>query len=78
MRTYFAQDGSYGDADGIVVLDTNQWSDYEWNLVSLCADRDRTELAQDINDWLNYGKPPAGSLLEELIQEAYPDEPVNI
>lgn len=29
--TYIAQDGSYGDAHGLVIVDTTAWSDADWN-----------------------------------------------
>jgi len=28
--TYFARDGSYGDAGGILIINTEDWSDDDW------------------------------------------------
>jgi hypothetical protein len=36
--SYFAIDGSYGDADGMVVVDTAEWSPEQWMFISEDAD----------------------------------------
>lgn len=46
--TYFATDGSYGDADDILVIDTSDWSDDEWDAVRECADSARHDVARQI------------------------------
>lgn len=46
--TYFAQDGSYGDSAGMVILDTRAWSEEQWNLVSEASDSDRVALALQV------------------------------
>jgi hypothetical protein len=32
--TYFAQDGSYGDASGLTVIDTTLWIELDWEGIS--------------------------------------------
>ena len=34
MRTYFANDDSYGDAGGIIILNTTDWPDWVWDYIS--------------------------------------------
>lgn len=45
---YFAADGSYGDAEGLVVVDTADWSDDEFDAVVGCADSERRDLAREL------------------------------
>jgi hypothetical protein len=33
MMTYFATDGSYGDGEDILVLDTWEWTDEMWDFI---------------------------------------------
>lgn len=33
--TYFAADGTYGDADQLIVVDTTDWTEYEWETIAL-------------------------------------------
>lgn len=44
--SYFATDGSYGSASGLVVADTTNWSSSMWALVEACSDDVRQELAE--------------------------------
>jgi len=30
---YFATDGNYGSADGLVIVDTSDWDDDDWAIV---------------------------------------------
>jgi hypothetical protein len=46
METYFATDGSYGDGDGIVVIDTIYWTDAMWTMIDECSDYDRVYIAE--------------------------------
>lgn len=43
--TYFALDGNYGDADGIVIVDTTGWSEEDWTAIDEVGDADRANLA---------------------------------
>ena len=46
---YFANDGSYGDAEGIVVVDVTNWTDEDWNEdIEYAPDMARTQVARDI------------------------------
>jgi hypothetical protein len=42
---YFALDGNYGVADGMVVVDTQNWSEADWQAIDEVGDRDRATLA---------------------------------
>lgn len=42
-QTYFAFDGSYGDSDHLVTIDTSDWTEDDWNEIdSASDDRRRT------------------------------------
>ena len=43
--TYFAQDGSYGDAAGLVIIDTRAWNNEQWDRVESASDYARAALA---------------------------------
>jgi hypothetical protein len=47
-KTYFAEDGSYGDAERLVVMDTSDWTDEEWQKIEEASDWERPAIAQDI------------------------------
>jgi hypothetical protein len=33
-KTFFSKDGSYGDAAGLIVIDTTNWTIEDWNYVN--------------------------------------------
>lgn len=45
-KVYFSDDGSYGDGDGVVFVDTKDITDQVWDLIEQCRDNDRYEIAQ--------------------------------
>lgn len=50
---YFAADGNYGDAAGLVILDTTDWTPDHWRYVESLSEGERAEIAEDI--MLGYG-----------------------
>jgi hypothetical protein len=42
---YFAVDGNYGSADGIVIVDTSDWSEDDWEAIEMAGDSDRASVA---------------------------------
>jgi hypothetical protein len=77
-KSYFALDGSYGSAWGLVVVDTTRWSNAMWGLVEDCSDDVRGELAEHFaNNVHHFEKHHDGaeprcewcSLSEEDLQE---------
>ena len=45
MKHYFATDGNYGDADDILVTETDSWTEAHWELISEALDVDRIVIA---------------------------------
>ncbi len=46
--TYFAMDGNYGHAHGLVVIDTSVWVSSDWDAVENASDYDRISVALTI------------------------------
>ena len=46
--TYFAQDGSYGDAAGLIIIDTRAWNQDEWDRVDNALDLMRVSVALEV------------------------------
>lgn len=44
--SYFAIDGSYGDAEGMVVADTSDWTNEMWDMIHESSDFDRGYIAE--------------------------------
>jgi hypothetical protein len=44
--SYFAEDGSYGDASGILVMETTHFSELDWQMLEDCSDEQRTTVAR--------------------------------
>lgn len=43
MRLYFAADGSYGDASGLVIVDTSAWDESDWDDIDIYGDLSRLD-----------------------------------
>lgn len=50
VLSYFAEDGSYGSADGLVIMETTHWSELDW------------EIVESVNEW---NRPVVARLLTE-------------
>lgn len=48
--TYFAADGSYGDAAGLIVVDTTGWDVDDWDHIELAPESDRLHIAREMSD----------------------------
>lgn len=46
--TYFATDGSYGDATDLIVIDTDLFTEEDWDEIQNASDADRADLAYEI------------------------------
>jgi hypothetical protein len=44
--SYFAEDGSYGDASGMLVLETTHFSKLDWQMIHDCSDEQLTAVAR--------------------------------
>jgi len=46
--TYFATDGSFGNADGLEIVDTDDWDEDDWEMIENASDSERPALARHI------------------------------
>lgn len=44
--SYFAPDGNYGNAAGMVVIETTHWSEVDWQLLEAASDWHRPDVAR--------------------------------
>ena len=48
MATYFSTDGSYGDANGLIIVNTNAWPQDDWDRIEAASDWERPIVALEI------------------------------
>ena len=46
---YFAIDGNYGNADGIVLCQTQDWTKADWSEVEMASDHERANVAVEVS-----------------------------
>ena len=49
MNHYFATDGNYGNAENLVIIDTADWTEDEWDIIEQSPENDRTKIAQQLS-----------------------------
>lgn len=50
---YFAEDGNYGDANGLVVIETTRWTELDWEDIEMSSDESRPATAETISKKYN-------------------------
>jgi len=48
--SYFAEDGSYGSAGQLAIVDTSDWDDNDWQLIEEASDAERVYVARQIGE----------------------------
>lgn len=69
-KHYFDTNGSYGDAEGLVLVDTTGWTKDHWEFIQNLSDGQRAEIAED----LAYGK---GSIDQQDCPYGWQEEDPN-
>jgi hypothetical protein len=54
--TYFAKDGNYGDAAGVTIIDTSDWTDSDFEMLDSITDEFRPLAARMISEWIEGGR----------------------
>jgi hypothetical protein len=54
--TYFAKDGNYGDAAGVTIIDTSDWTDTDFEMLDGVSDEERPLAARTISEWIENGR----------------------
>jgi hypothetical protein len=47
---YFAEDGNYGNADGLTIMETTHWDDTDWEIIESAAEWARPEVARVLTE----------------------------
>lgn len=47
---YFAEDGNYGDADGLTIMETTHWDKTDWAIIEGASDWARPEIARILTE----------------------------
>jgi len=47
---YFAQDGNWGSAEEILLVDTTNWTEEDWELIEDATDSERGQIAQRLSE----------------------------
>lgn len=63
---YFASDGSYGDAEGIVLIDTSEWTEDEWAEIDGMTDSERYDFALALEYAAKMADAPVDTATENL------------
>lgn len=48
--TYFAEDGNYGSAEGITVMETTHWDETDWAIIEATSDWHRPAVARALTE----------------------------
>lgn len=54
---YFGQDGQFGHAEGIQIIETDDWTEDDWFMLVETAPSERAAFALDIANWIRLGRP---------------------
>lgn len=69
VLSYFAEDGSYGSADGITVMETTLWSQLDWQMIDEVSDEHRATVARLITE--TYEPDADQAFLRKKLEEDY-------
>jgi hypothetical protein len=64
---YFAADGNYGDASGLLVLETTYWREIDWTILESASDDQRANVARLITE--SYEKPEEIAALYDKFEQ---------
>lgn len=54
--TYFATDGSWGDAVGLTIIDTTAWTDADYEKLDGVSAENLPDAAVAVSDWVEAGR----------------------
>ena len=54
---YFAEDGSYGDATNLQLIETNNWEQSDFDIIMETNDNYRWKVAKSIAAWVRLNRP---------------------
>ncbi len=75
--SYFAIDGNYGNADGIVIVETSEWSEDDWQAIENAGDADRASVAYALAKSDEMGREEIRQAVEDNDLDAQFDKAVE-
>jgi hypothetical protein len=48
--SYFAEDGNYGSASGLTIMETTHWNELDWRIIDEASDWARPEVARVLTE----------------------------
>ena len=48
--SYFAEDGNYGSASGLTIMETTHWNELDWQIIDGASDWARPEVARVLTE----------------------------
>ena len=48
--SYFAEDGNYGNASGLTIMETTHWDEIDWAIIDSASDWARPEVARVLTE----------------------------
>jgi hypothetical protein len=48
--SYFAEDGNYGSASGLTIMETTHWNELDWEIIDGASDWARPEVARVLTE----------------------------
>jgi hypothetical protein len=54
---YFAEDGNFGDASNIQLIETDRWEQSDFDIIMETNDNSRLEMSKRVAAWVRLGRP---------------------
>jgi len=67
--SYFAEDGNYGNAGGMVIMETTHWNELDWEIIEQVSDGDRPAVARLLTE--SYEPDADGEFIRNHLEEKY-------
>lgn len=68
MSTYFAEDGNFGSAEGMTIIDTSDWYEDAWNIVCYAGDPSPA-LAKEVAYYVSTGRVKTNGSLYSILED---------
>lgn len=67
--SYFAEDGNYGSADGMTIMETTHWSELDWEIIEQVSDADRPTVSRLLTE--SYEPDADQDFIRQQLEQKY-------
>jgi hypothetical protein len=67
--SYFAEDGNYGNAGGMTIMETTHWTELDWEIIEQVSDEHRPVVARLLTE--SYEPDADGDFIRKELEEKY-------